>query len=119
MNCFSKVFPGDSAVKNPSGMQKMQETQSGSILGSGRSPGVGNGNPFKYSFLENPRGQRSLADYSALGCKEFDMTEVTQHTCTNCFINKHSRIMPYKHSIFDSFPINSQSYLVDNPSFSN
>ena len=27
----------------------------GSILGSGRSPGGGNGNPLQYSCLENPR----------------------------------------------------------------
>ena len=27
----------------------------GSILGSGRSPGVGNGNPLQYSCLENPK----------------------------------------------------------------
>ena len=27
----------------------------GSILGSGRSPGEGNGNPLQYSCLENPR----------------------------------------------------------------
>ena len=26
----------------------------GSIAGSGRSPGVGNGNPLQYSYLENP-----------------------------------------------------------------
>ena len=26
----------------------------GSILGSGRSPGGGNGNPLQYSYLENP-----------------------------------------------------------------
>ena len=26
----------------------------GSIPGSGRSPGGGNGNPFPYSYLENP-----------------------------------------------------------------
>ena len=26
----------------------------GSIPGSGRSPGKGNGNPYKYSCLENP-----------------------------------------------------------------
>ena len=33
----------------------MQETQeTGSIPGSGRSPGVGNGNPLQYSCLENP-----------------------------------------------------------------
>ena len=28
----------------------------GSILGSGRSPGEGNGNPLQYSCLENPHG---------------------------------------------------------------
>ena len=28
---------------------------SGSISGSGRSPGEGNGNPLQYSYLENPR----------------------------------------------------------------
>ena len=26
----------------------------GSIRGSGRTPGEGNGNPLQYSFLENP-----------------------------------------------------------------
>ena len=31
----------------------------GSILGSGRSPGGGHSNPFQYSCLENPHGQRS------------------------------------------------------------
>ena len=41
----------------------------------GRSPGGGRGNPLEYSFLENPHGQRSLADYSPLGCKKLDMTE--------------------------------------------
>ena len=33
----------------------------GSILGLGRSPGEGHGNPLQYSCLENPYGQRSLA----------------------------------------------------------
>ena len=36
----------------------------GSISGLGRSPGGGHGNPLQYSCLENPHGQRSLADYS-------------------------------------------------------
>ena len=39
----------------------------GSIPGSGRSPGEGNGNPLPYSCLENSHGQRSLADYSPWG----------------------------------------------------
>ena len=45
-------------------MQEMQET-SGSILGSGRSPGVGNGNPFQYSCLKNSmdKGTWQATDY--------------------------------------------------------
>ena len=37
----------------------------GSIPGSGTSPGEGNGNPFQYSFLENPmdRGACHAADH--------------------------------------------------------
>ena len=41
-----------------------------SIPGSGRSPGGGRGNPFQYTCLENPNGQRSLAGYSSEGHKE-------------------------------------------------
>ena len=36
----------------------------GLILGLGKSPGEGHGNPLQYSFLENPHGQRSLVGYS-------------------------------------------------------
>ena len=45
------------------------------ILGWGRSPGVGNGNPLQYSFLEKSLGQRSLAGYSPWGLKESDSVE--------------------------------------------
>ena len=41
----------------------------GTILGLGRSPGGGHGNPLQYSCLENPHGQSSLPS------KEVDMTE--------------------------------------------
>ena len=55
------------------------------IPGSGRSPGGGHGNPPQFSGLENPHGQRSLADYSPWGRKQLDTTEATQraiHTAT-------------------------------------
>ena len=39
----------------------------GSIPGSGRSPGVGNGNPPQYSCLENPHGEWSLVGYTVHG----------------------------------------------------
>jgi len=47
----------------------------GSIPGLGRSPRGGHGNLLQYSSLENPHGQRSLADCSPWGHKELDMTE--------------------------------------------
>ena len=55
-----------------------------SIPGPGISPGEGIGYPLQYSFLENPRGQRSLAGYSPCGRKESDTTErlSTKHTCS-------------------------------------
>ena len=43
--------------------------------GLGRSPGGGNGNPFQYSCLEHPHGQRSLVGYNPWGHKELDTTE--------------------------------------------
>ena len=42
-------FPGDTVVKN----LPLNAGEAGSIPGFGRSPGVGNGNPFQYSCLEN------------------------------------------------------------------
>ena len=43
-------FPGGSVVKNLLANARVE----GSIPGSGRSPGDGNGNPLQYSCLENP-----------------------------------------------------------------
>ena len=43
-------FPGGSVVKNPPASAGDMHL----ILGWGRSPGEGNGNPLHYSFSENP-----------------------------------------------------------------
>ena len=43
-------FPGGSVVKNP----PANVGHTGSVPGSGRSLGVGNGNPLQSSCLENP-----------------------------------------------------------------
>ena len=48
----------------------------GSIPGSGRSPGGGQGNPLP----GEPQGQRSLGGYSPQGDKESDTTEESKHT---------------------------------------
>ena len=47
---FSLDFPGGSDGK----AFAYNAGDLGSILGSGRSPGEGNGNPLQYSYLENP-----------------------------------------------------------------
>ena len=64
-------LPCGPVVKNPPG----NAGDAGSIPGSGRSPGEGNGNPLQYSCLENPEGQRSLVGYSPWGHKELYTTE--------------------------------------------
>ena len=52
----------------------------GSIPGSGRSPGVGNGNPLQYFCLGNPMDRRAWQATVHGGHRESDMTE--QCTCT-------------------------------------
>ena len=47
----------------------------GLITRLGRSLGGGHVNLLHYSCLENPHGQRSLADYDSYGRKESDITE--------------------------------------------
>ena len=76
----SKGFPGGSMVKNlPAKARDAGDV--GSMPGSGRSPGEGNG----YSSLNTPvflpgesHGRRSLVSYSPWGHKEWDITE---HAC--------------------------------------
>ena len=48
----------------------------GSIPGSGRSPGEGNGNPFQHSCLENHM-ERGAWQATAHGVTQSDMTEAT------------------------------------------
>ena len=61
-------------VKNPPA--RVGEVRAmGWISRLGRCPGGGHGNPFQYSCLENPCGQRSLVGCSPWGHKELDITE--------------------------------------------
>ena len=45
-------FPGGTVVKNPPA-NAGDARSVGSVPGSKRPPGVGTGNPFQYSYLEN------------------------------------------------------------------
>ena len=53
MITYSEIFPGGSDGK-ASVYNAYHPGDLGSIPGSGRSPGEGNGNPLQYSCLENP-----------------------------------------------------------------
>ena len=68
-------------VKNPPAYVR-DARDTGSILGSGRFPEVGNGNPLQYSCLENSmdRGdwQATVHDVT-----DSDMSEYTSHTHTH------------------------------------
>ena len=64
-------FPGGSEGK----VSAYNVGDPGSILGLGRCPGEGNGNPLQFSCLEKSHGWRSLVGYSPWGHKELDMTE--------------------------------------------
>ena len=68
-------FPCGSNVNEPA----CNAGHPGSIPGSGRSPGEGNGNPLQYSWMENPwmekpgNGWRSLAGYNPRVAKSWTL----------------------------------------------
>ena len=66
-------------VKNPP-VNAGDITHLGSIPGWGRSPGGGHGNPFQYSYLENPM-DRGVWSATVHRIAESEPTETTDHTC--------------------------------------
>ena len=63
-------FPGGSDVKY---LATIWETWARFLYW--KDPQGGHDNPLNYSCLENPHGERRLADYSPWGHKELDRTE--------------------------------------------
>ena len=69
-------------VKNPpANAEDVRDT--GSIPGSGISPGEGHGNPFQYSCLKNPvdRGARRVTVHG-IAKSWTRLKQVSTHTCT-------------------------------------
>ena len=69
-------FPGGSVIKNPPANAR----DSGSILGSGISPGEGNGNPLQCSCLENPLDRGAWWATVHVGRKRAPYDLATEHT---------------------------------------
>ena len=67
---FNKDFPGGSDSK----ASACNAEDPGLIPGSGRSPGVGTGNPLQYSCLEDPMDGRAW-QAKVHGVAELDTTE--------------------------------------------
>ena len=71
-------FPCGSAIQNPSVREPSGDA--GSIPGSGRSPGGGDGTPLQYPCLENPLDREAWRATAHRVARERDMTEVTEQS---------------------------------------
>ena len=84
----------------------------GSILGLGRSPGEGNGNPFQYSCLENPMDR---GDWQATvpGVTESWPQLTEQHTHTSLIYNNLAMINQPHCAHDDFFPMVSLRWFLN------
>ena len=74
------------------------------IPGSGKSPGVGNGKPFQYSFLENSM-DRGAWGATVYGVAEPDLTKHARmraraHTHTHTHTHTHPHPHTHPHTPF-------------------
>ena len=72
----SHRFPGGSVVKN----LPANAGDTGSILGLGRYPGEGNGNPLQYSCLRNPMDRGAW--WATIESQRVGYDLATEHACT-------------------------------------
>ena len=93
-------FPGGSVVKKPSAITG-DTGDMGSIPGSERSPGLGNGNPLQYSCLEYSmdRGAWWTAIHGVIKSQTWQSTHVRTHRHTNT----HTHIGKESESSFHPF----------------
>ena len=86
-------------VKNlPANAGNTRDT--GSIPGSGRFPGRGNGNPLQYSCLKNPTDRGTWWAIVHGAAKELDLTErlnTNTHTRTHTHTHIHNMAELKKH----------------------
>ena len=74
-------FPGSSVGKEPA----CSVGYLGSIPGSGRSPGEGNGKPLQYSSMENPMDTQAWqATLHGVAKHQTQLSDKHFHTLANC-----------------------------------
>ena len=69
----------------------------GSIPGSGRSPGEGNGYPLQVFLPGKSHGHRSLVDYSPWGCRESERTKRLNNNNNSNLVHKERRFLPFSY----------------------
>ena len=77
-------FPGGASNKEPA-CQCRRRKRCGFDPWVGKIPWRKEWQPTPVFLPGESHAQRSLGDYSPLGCKELDTTEATTHTCTRVF----------------------------------
>ena len=96
--CLLSSFPGGSEVK----VSACNAGDQGSIPGSERSPGEGNGNPLQYSCLENPTDRGTWwATVHRVDCKESDTIVLTKYSTLDSLEKQNILLFP-KYTIFFS-----------------
>ena len=87
---FHTAFPGSSVVKNlPASAGATEDI--GSVPGSGRSPGEGDGNPVQYSCQDNPMDRGAwLATVHWVWRVRHDWARACTHTHTHTFLHTHT-----------------------------
>jgi len=76
-------FPGGTVVKNLLASAGGSR-DAGSSHRSGSFPGLGHGNPFQHSYLENSMDRGALEGYPLWGLKRSDTTELLS-TAQSCY----------------------------------
>ena len=88
-------FPGVQVVKNPPA-NAGDIRDMGLIPGSGCFPGLGNGNPLQYSYLENSMGRGAWQATVHKNCKELDTTE---HACMRAHTHTFMLLIQFSCSV--------------------
>ena len=99
-------FPGGAVVKNPPASAGDAE-DTVSIVGSGRSPRVGSGNPLRYSCLENPMDREAWRATVHHVAKS--RTRLSDKVCLFCSLHFAASDSDLSISVFISFKTAAQN----------
>ena len=96
LQCSLRGFPGGASGKEPTCQCKLDVRDSGSIPGSGRSPGGGHGNPLQYSCLENPRTEETRGLQSIVSQSQTQLKRLHTPTHSVLFTRSLKKVILFK-----------------------